>query len=349
MLESAIRNKSRTIIVVLSAVILLLGLFTIYKYLLIKDSLKTTLTTEISLINNATISLSREESTVQEMADYFCEKFKQGSYAFTKESLNNFIEDINPFQKSILQANKNINGAWTTLNPDLFMEIKGKKITFQNFSYTCWYHRDEKNNIVKAPRLNERITPETDPYYFKAAEEGKLIITEIYTDQKLGIEMISLATPMYIDDKLLGVTGIDIAAQDISKSVQEMDEVSRDTEIFIFDPHGKFIIGSATPDKELTAYIQKVCLASGNKSEKSTILNNKLILIEDKNNEGPFIAGEIPLNSVQGNLKCILYTLYCSLVLLLVLIIIILALVKKDFSEPEIPDTNTPYKKETKL
>lgn len=335
-MNNAARKKFRIVLIVLAALIILLGFFTIHKYSVIKSNLDTVLTNETLLFSNAVSSLSMKESTVQNMVNYLEDKFNQESFDFTKDSLGSYINNVDWYMKSVLIAQNSVHGVWLTINPDLFMNVSNSKITFQNFSYTSWYYKDSNNNIIQPQRNNDRITPETDPYYFKAVKAGSLVITELYTDQKINIEMISLACPIYVKDTLLGVVGIDISKEQLIEAISRMKTKSPSSEIYIFDSKGTFIIGSSHPDKELTDYLQKSSIKSDRKSDWSTILNNKLLLIDDKNNIGPYIVAEISLSKIQGNLKCSLYTLYGMCIILFIFLFAFFITNNKKSSENEI-------------
>ena len=89
-------------------------------------------------------------------------------------------------------------------------------------------------------------------------------------------------------------------------------------------------------EKTTTDYLQKVSLLDNINPNLSSIIDGKLILIENTNKQGPFIVGQIPLNKIQGNINCILYTLYGACIILFVLLLVYFIINNKD-SEPELP------------
>ncbi len=336
------KNNFILCLIIFAIIVILLGIYTIHKYNKVSYGVQSVLTNEASLIYGASISISEKELSVDNMVNFLREKFIQGNYTSSTQSMNSYIENVEWYLKSLVTADNTINGAWFTINPDLFIKLEGKKITLQDFSFTSWYCRDTNGKIVIGPRDNKRITPEDDPYYFEAVRVGSMIITHIYEDTKTNVEMISIASPIYKDDgSLIGVAGIDISKDSLTKTFKNLKEKSNSSELYIFDTEGKYIVGTNEPSDQLISYINSAKASMGIKPSLSKILNGNWILIEDKNNKGPYVAAEVSLNNIRNNLSCILYILYGMIIILFISLISYFFLLNKRIPEIE-PATEDP-------
>jgi len=88
------------------------------------------------------------------------------------------------------------------------------------------------------------------PWYIKAVEENKPILTEPYVDANTGGLIITVAAPVRSSSgKLLGVAGIDVSLQDLSKMITSYTILGKGYG-FLIDQKGNFI---AHPKPELVA------------------------------------------------------------------------------------------------
>jgi hypothetical protein len=160
--------------------------------------------------------------------------------------------------------------------------------------------------------------------------------------------MVSLASPVYIGDKLLGVAGIDTTKGRLMESMNSFKALSPSSNIYIFDSKETFIAGSEKPSKELLGYISDIRSKSSiNKTNYISYLKNKCILVDDRNSKGPFIVAEIQTNKIYSNLKFILLGLFGSCIVLFLFLIIFYIFSFKIFQEPElILESETTQKEE---
>lgn len=88
------------------------------------------------------------------------------------------------------------------------------------------------------------------PWYIKAVEENKPILTEPYVDANTGGLIITVAAPVRSSSgKLLGAAGIDVSLQDLSKMITSYTILGKGYG-FLIDQKGNFI---AHPKPELVA------------------------------------------------------------------------------------------------
>lgn len=322
---------------VIFIVVVLTGLFTIHKYKKISNEVQSIMTNEASIICSTANSISMKECAVEKMSSFFKEKFIQNNCSSDSKALENYIDNVDWYVKDALLADNTVQGTWFTVNPDLFMKIEGRKITLQNFSFTSWYYRDSKGEVIKGPRENKRITSAKDPYYFEAARLGKMIITEVYTEPDLNIEMVSIASPVFnANGTLIGVAGIDITKDLMTEAFEKIKEKSTPTNAYIFNSEGQYIIGTSTPSQRLISYVNNAKTTVESNFSSSKIIDGNWILIEDQNGKGPYIVVEVPLNKFYGNLSCILYTLYGLSVIIFVCLVFFFVLLNKRIAVQEI-------------
>jgi len=323
--ESIYRKKNLVVcLIIIAAVVVLTGLFSIYKYKKISNEVQSILTNEASLIYGVANSISTKESSVDDLVNFLKEKFIRGNYTSNSQSINKYIDNVDWYLNSMVSADKSIHGAWFNANPDLFIKLDGKKITLQDYSFTSWYYRDMNGEVIKGPRTNKRITPEEDPYYFEAVRVGNMIITQIYEDPDTKIEMVSIASPFFDTNGLLiGVAGIDITKSRLIEAFNNIRGKSNSSEVYIFDSEGKYVIGTKEPLDKLTSYVKKTKNSVDAKSSSSKIVGGNWILIEDQNSKGPYLVAEVPLSKISGNLYCILYTLYGLSIILFICLVLL--------------------------
>lgn len=334
------RYKEKNFIVcliILGIIIILSGFFAIHKHRKISDEIKSTLTNEASLIYNAANSLSKKETSVDDMVNFLREKFISGNYSSNDYSMNQYLDIADAYLNSMVSADKSIQGAWLSTNPDLFMKLENKIITLQNYSYTAWYYKDVNGEVIKGPRDNKRITPEDDPYYFEAVRLKGMILTDIYTDPHLKIDMVSIASPFYDNDGLLiGVAGIDITKDDLTEAFKDIKKASDSSQVYIFDSEGKYVVGTREPPQNLVSYLDRTKITAEIGSYFSKIFNGNWILVQDHNGKGPYLVAEVPLNKIHGNVSCILYTLYTLTILLFICLVVFFVLLNRRI--PQIED-----------
>src|SRR3712207_9510759 len=63
---------------------------------------------------------------------------------------------------------------------------------------------------------------ETEDWYAQPVQAGRTIWTDPYVDSESDIGMVSATTPVTVDGKLLGVTGVDISLEAIQQLVAKI-------------------------------------------------------------------------------------------------------------------------------
>lgn len=312
-------------------------IFTIHKYQKISNEITPSIVEKAILFYDIAQSMAIKKYIVKNMADFFKEKFIQGNYSANNKALERYIDNVDWYIKDVILNDNGIQGAWFTVNPDLFISLKGDKITLQNFSFTSWYYRDSNGELIKGPRENRMITPENDPYYFKAVKTNGRIITKIYKDKTIHVDMISLSCPIFTPNgELIGVAGIDITKDRLIEVLKRVGTTSDSLKIYIFDSDGKYNLGTASPSEKLLSYVNRIQPSIKDRPLSNNLIDGNWILIENQNNKDSFLVGEIPLNKINGNLSCILFMLYGLCFTLFICLILFFVLLDKKIPQADL-------------
>lgn len=166
----------------------------------------------------------------------------RGNYDITKindEKTNiEYLKRIDVLVKSALLNSPGVDGAWYQPNIEY-------SYAMQNY---IWYTL-KKGKIINLKAILEKenpnirkLTPETDPYYFEAIQEKKRIWSDIYEDPDTKIPMITISQPVYKNDILIGVAGIDISFENLQQALKNMQSVFPGSEIFLLDKNKDIIV-----------------------------------------------------------------------------------------------------------
>lgn len=142
-------------------------------------------------------------------------------------------------------------------------------------------------------QLPTEYNPTKRPWYIQAANEEGLVITDSYIDSLTGKVCVTLAAPVYQNDNLMGVVGLDIFIDRFHTLFQNLSP-DRKTHYFVTDYYGNVIINdeideiSSTLSDEINKLAYNMNITSlVQKQDWETVLNknNGLIDIAYSNNE----------------------------------------------------------------
>lgn len=160
-----------------------------------------------------------------------------------------YIKSIDILTKSILKNTPGVNGAWYQCNIDL---------PFYNDAYS-WFVLENGNIINYRDKLSKDkapdrvINPKDDPYYFEALKRNTITWSDVYVDPDSKVEMITISKAVHINNKLIGVIGIDISTKDLQQALWNMQNVVHNSEIYLLDKRGKVVLYQLPPDEKYTS------------------------------------------------------------------------------------------------
>lgn len=166
----------------------------------------------------------------------------RGNYDISKindEKTNiEYLRRIDVLVKSVLVNSPGVDGAWYQPNIEY-------SYATQNY---IWYTLKNGKIINLRPILDKEdskvrvLTPETDPYYFEAIREKKRVWSDIYKDSDTKSPMITISQPVYKNDILIGVAGIDISFKNLQQALKNMQSVFPGSEIFLLDKNKNILV-----------------------------------------------------------------------------------------------------------
>lgn len=139
--------------------------------------------------------------------------------------------------KSMIANTPGVDGAWMQLNTEL---------PFGNGSYSRFLYRNGRYiNISRfagrSPGKTRKLNPKDDPYYFEAVKAKETIWSKPYIDKDIGLNMFSIAEPVYKNGILIGVVGIDVSMVRMQEILKSMQNIFQDSEIFLLDSNENII------------------------------------------------------------------------------------------------------------
>lgn len=184
----------------------------------------------------------------------------------------NYIKNIDHLVKSVLANSPGISGCWFQINADL---------PFSVHAFNWYEFRDDQfinlRNEASESAIDRQITPDNDPYYFNAIENGKLTWSDLYTDFDTKEQMVTISTPIYKDGVLIGVVGIDISTVNLQNILGDMQTIIGDSEIYLLDKKNKIILAKSYDDVNITDVNQKVIDLFGNFSNGPVQYSDKSV------------------------------------------------------------------------
>lgn len=226
---------------------------------------------EVSLITNTIAKDSRESSTFKLKA------FVAGyldSKVYAVQSFANYIAK-NP---QILEDRQKLHN-----------EIMDAAIVlgFEEFYVGFEDNGNIYNAVLQNGELKKfHLTPERDNYdtrmrdWFKLAKNsGKLSFTEPYKSN-MGSIVITIATPIFVNNKFIGVFAGDIAIDSLTKNIKELKD-SPTNEISLFDMNSKNLIYHPNND-----------LVMSNKNEARNLVNDLMQNLK-MSKDGTFVNDDI--------------------------------------------------------
>lgn len=187
----------------------------------------------------------RAEANIKIIADTTSDSYNIDKLYDEKYNMR-YVDKMGALNEAILKDLPGGQGSWFQINNDL------------PFSPDCynWYVKengkviDYRPTIEKAYPVARKLTPEDDPYYFGAVNAKKPFWSDIYVDVDNHISMISLSSPIYKNNKLIGVAGVDISMESLKQALKDIQSMFAGSEIFLLDNDRDMIIAQLSPNRK---------------------------------------------------------------------------------------------------
>lgn len=106
----------------------------------------------------------------------------------------------------------------------------------------AWYMKNDNGSIVMSKEDSLIVDNEDNAWYFAPIKNKKPVWSEPYVDIDTGIPMITYSMPVYKNDFLLGLSGIDIALGDLTEVLDSV-KLYKDTHTFLVGYNYDIIAG----------------------------------------------------------------------------------------------------------
>jgi len=176
-----------------------------------------------------------------------------------------FINEMDSLVKSVLANSPNVDGSWFQINATLPFAAHA----YNWFALDGNQFVDVKDQFVGTTAMDRKINPDDDPYYYNAITNNGVTWSDIYTDPDTKEAMMTISSPVYKGNTLIGVVGIDISTGNLQQILTDMQLVLGDSELYLIDKKNDVILSQ---------------LSSGLKPTKD---NYKFLNLFKGGNEGP--------------------------------------------------------------
>lgn len=278
----------------------------------------------------------RSELNVRIMSDTIATSYdasKQQNEAYNI----NFIENIDGLTKSTLENSPGVNGSWFQLNANL---------PFSARAYNWYEFKDNqfiniKDQFAGTQSEDRKITPEDDPYYYSAISNMGPVWSKIYLDADTKEPMMTISSPVYKGNVLVGVVGIDISVNNLKYVLNDIQSNIIHSDLYLLDQSDNIIIpmlysGRKPSEKDYgflklfnnnnDCFVEYSVNFSKRTAIKLTLSNNYKIVISSKNKE------------IFDDKKSVVNLIYFLYILLVALTVVTLVFVYKflGMQKPEI-------------
>lgn len=164
--------------------------------------------------NEFAVLSTKMENTVNELGDYVVAQTDMKKLS-DNDYMKQLEEEFSKLVESMGNTNEGVAGLYVNFDPSL---TNGSK------AYDVAYVYDEESEQGSVD-LNEYELDEFEEsnedlsWYYNPIEAGKGIWSDPYADSVSGVYMISYTMPLYSDDRLLGVAGVDLSFEALRELV----------------------------------------------------------------------------------------------------------------------------------
>ncbi|MBW9157917.1 methyl-accepting chemotaxis protein [Clostridium tagluense] len=286
--------------------------------------------------NEYTIKTTKVESTVKELSGLVLgtieiSKVKDPKY------ISAYEKQLGSLMKSLGDSNNGLIGLYMIFNP---------KFTGSRKSYCVNYSYDEgkkqsavTNDMLKVGRFEEGNAA------IISAKIGMWLNPYIDKDSK--INMVSYTMPVYANNELVGVAGMDISFESLKKMILST-KIYDTGSAFLLDKDYSFIVGSSKKNTDKLDKLDKLDTLENGKYKFITdeLKNKKTMVLETKFegstqmmgyytlNNGQIMGVKVPSSEVLKNLNNLRYIIVLIIALGIIGSIIIALFIGRRISRP---------------
>lgn len=245
MFSNLIQNPKKNNIII--SIVFILVFFSLFRFILktiniVSDTNQTNFSYSIKtreMVEKVDKVFETADLTLNVLAESISLSYDTNSLYDAKYNLD-FLNKIDAQLKATLISNPNVDGAWFQINASLPFSFNAYS-WYQNKSGKCI---NVKKNLEYSHPEKRDLTPTEDPYYFEALKHNKAYWSDIYVDPDLKTKMITVDKPIYKNNKLIGVVGIDLSVDKLNSILSEMRGIFKDSDVFLLDQNNNAILYS---------------------------------------------------------------------------------------------------------
>lgn len=170
----------------------------------------------------------------------FVELSYQAGKLYNEDYNRKYLIDVDMLVKAMLVNSPGVDGSWFQLNAD---------VPYSNDAFVWYGIKNDRivnlKNRIPIEARKRKLTPHDDPYYFDALKHKGITWSNIYTDTDINVPMITISKPIYIDNTLIGVVGIDISINSLGQAMINMQKNFNGSEIYLLNEKNEILISKS--------------------------------------------------------------------------------------------------------
>lgn len=286
------------------------------------------------------ITILDVESSVEDLATTLSSSFKLEENKKDKNYINNYEQSIQDVVKKFGETTQGDMSVYFYVNPELTGGVHG-----------AWYADKKNNKTFEAQPLGsiDQFDPNNKDmnWYYRPVNAHKAVWLAPYVDPDLKITMISYVTPIYQDNTLIGVIGMDIDFNYFKKVVSETKVYETGYAILLSENndvlvHPSLKLGDNIAKVEDGALKSVTDTISKNKSGVIDYLYNgsKKTLAYSHLSNGFILLLNAPQNEVLAKVHNLTVMAIALIVLGVIISVVVAKLISKRLANPIIQATN---------
>lgn len=286
--------------------------------------------------NEYSIITSKAENTVKELSEIVLgsidvSKVKDDNY------LNNYENELSGIVKSLADSNEGIVGLYINFDPGFTSGNKG-------FDVTYTYDESEKEGIIETNvyNLNDYRQDNQDlDWYYNPIKAEKGVWSKIYVDSVSKVNMISYTMPVYSNNELVGVAGLDMSFESLKKLILSTKVFDTGNAFLLSDDFTFLVDKSKTSEDNLSTMDngKYKYITDEMKSKKSSVLEvnyegKQTLIGYYKMDNGQIVGVNVPSAEVLKNLNKIIYVIILVMLIGILISILVALYIGRRISRP---------------
>ncbi len=206
------------------------------------------------------------------------------------EIVNNWIQNEKTMAESVAESIESVNEAQMegTSAKEGIQKIITNHSKGRDVLLNLYYGTEEKDFIQADPAATtpDGYDPTVRGWYKSAKAAGKTIVTDPYMDVLIGGMCITVASPVYVDGKLVGVVGADYTLDTINSIVADISQ--NGVYGYLVDASGNYVIHKN--ESFLPGEDSAVSVASAQPSMASTVTSPGKEVVATKDYDNTYVC-----------------------------------------------------------